>query len=269
MIKHLSYSSINLYLTCARAWRFRYIDKVKTPVAAVLPFGSAFHDAIEYYIGSKTLGEPSPADKIFADSWQKQLEREQQIDFGTETPESLADLGQRMLGSELDVTGGGPNRKVRNASTFLNDIVPMMNGSTPVIEKKITLMVPGVEVPIIGYIDLITSDGVPCDFKTSAKSWYAAKAHEEMQPTFYLAALTQEGIAPDDFRFRYYIFVKTKKPKAQIIETKRTPAQLFWLLEMIREVWDGIRAGVFPPTGPGSWKCSKKYCEFWGMCRGK
>ena len=269
MIDHLSYSSVNLYLTCARAWRFRYIDKIKTPVAAVLPFGSAFHDAIETYLSIKHEKAPAPVSDIFSDSWQRRLEIEQNIDFGDETPESLAELGQHMLGSEVDVTGGGPNRKARNASTFLNDIVPMMEGATPVIEKRISLQVPGVDVPIIGYIDLITQDGVPCDFKTSAKSWYADKAHDELQVDFYLAALLQAGCAPADLKFRYYVFVKTKKPKIQIIETKRNVGQLFWMMDMVGEVWRGIEAGVFPPTGPGSWRCTPKYCDAWNLCRGK
>ena len=271
MIKHLSYSSVNLYLTCARAWKFRYIAKVQTPIAVALPFGSAFHDAIEAYLESSAFGKSDTVTvgDHFNVSWKYHLERDQQIDFGKETPESLRELGQRMLGSEVDVSGDGPNRKCRNASVFLNDIVPQVIDDKPTIEKKVTLSVPGVEVPIIGYIDLITSDGVPCDFKTSSKAWYAAKAHSELQPTFYVAALSQLGQMPDNGKFRYYIFTKTKKPKIQIIETKRTPAQLFWLLDMIREVWVSIQAGVFPPTGPGSWRCNKRFCEFWLLCRGK
>lgn len=271
MIEHLSYSSVSLYLTCARAWRFRYIDKIQTPVSAVLPFGSAFHNAIEEYLKVHALDpkNQTPAIDFFNTSWTAQLEREQQIDWGDETAESLAAMGESMLGAEVDVTGGGPNRKARNASVFLNDIVPMMDGGAPVIEKRVTLQVPGVDVPIIGYIDLITQDGVPCDFKTSARAWYAAKAADELQVDFYLAAMLQDGSAPPGLNFRYYIFTKTKKPKIQIIETSRTVGQLFWMLDMVAEVWRGIQAGVFPPTGPGSWKCTEKYCDAWHLCRGK
>ena len=272
MIKHLSYSSINLYLTCSRAWRFRYVDKVKMPVAVALSFGSAFHNAIEKYIRHQdpTITERGIlVDEFFAETWKAQLAREQQVDFGKESSESMARLGQRMLGTECEVTGGGPNRKIPNASAFLNGIVPMIDDNGPVIEKKITLWVPGVSVPIIGYIDLITQDGVPCDFKTSGKAWWAAKAHDQLQPSFYLAALNQMRQSTQGGKFRYYIFTKTKKPKIQIINTERTFNHLLWLMMLIVDVWHGIQAGVFPPTGPGSWKCSAKFCEFWKMCRGK
>jgi len=93
-----------------------------------------------------------------------------------------------------------------------------------------------------------------------------------MQPTFYLAALSQDDyplVKDGDgaYLFRYYVFVKTKKPKVQIWETTRTVSDLFWLFGLIREVWHGIEAGVFPPN-PETWKCSPRYCEYWGICRG-
>jgi len=79
MIKHLSYSSIQTYLLCPRAWRYRYVEKVQAPVAAVLPFGSAFHNAVEGYIREKATGsEPRPVEEMFRDAWARQLEREQE-----------------------------------------------------------------------------------------------------------------------------------------------------------------------------------------------
>ena len=57
MIEHLSYSSINLYLTCPAAWRFRYVEKPTVPKSVNLVFGSAFHEAVENYVGERTEGE--------------------------------------------------------------------------------------------------------------------------------------------------------------------------------------------------------------------
>ena len=160
-------------------------------------------------------------------------------------------------------------------AALVDALRPLSDDAGPIIEKYITLTVPGVPVPIIGYIDMIESDGIPCDFKTSSKSWNQDQANSEMQPTFYLAALNQAGylpqfVAPDYskvFAFRHYVFVKTKKPRVQIWESTRTVADLFWLFGLIRDVWSGIEAGVFPPN-PTGWKCSPKYCEYWGICRG-
>jgi CRISPR/Cas system-associated exonuclease Cas4 (RecB family) len=266
-VKHLSHSSIQLYLWCPRAWKYRYVDKIKRPVSAVLPFGSAMHSAIEDYVRAYT-NSTNPVSEIFHDAWHSQLAEEKEIAWKKgESAESLAELGQRMTANEIEVTGGGPSRKVRNLSVFLNDLVPAMDGDEPIIEKKVNLNVPGVEVPIIGYIDMIASDGVPVDFKTASRKWYAKKAHAELQPAFYLSSLIQLGTPSPDQRFRYIIITKTKNPVVQVIETKRTIGELFWTLDLIRETWESIKLGAFNPNSTG-WIHSPDYCEFWDICHG-
>lgn len=281
-VRHLSYSSFDLYMTCGRAWEFRYVKKIKGPLSAALPFGSAFHTACEKYISDNvsnnapnvTATGRASAEDIFVNAWARKVQEEGKFIDWDKPSEEYTALGRRMLGGELAVTGGGPNRKVRNASVFLSGVVPMVNEGLASkkrlrIEERVSFTVPGVPVPVIGYIDVVTEDGVPCDFKTSSRAWNAAKAHDSLQPTFYVAALAQSGQVVPDGKFRYYIFTKTKNPKAQIIETKRTPGQLFWLLDALRLMWDGVEAGVFLPSGVGSWKCSDRWCEFWDLCRGK
>jgi len=271
MIDHLSYSSINAYHYCARSWRYHYIDKVPAPTAPALIFGGAFHNAIEAFIEACALGKACAEDtpallKLWSDRWQEKLDRERDIDWSNDGPDELAALGAKML-SKLTVTGNGPKREMATAE-FLSQIVPRVTDGKPEIERRIELHVPGVPVPIIGYIDIITADGVPCDFKTASRSWYGDKADGEMQPTFYLAALAQAGEPVPDGKFRYYVFTKTKSPKAQIIETSRTASDMFWLFEMVQETWKSIEAGSFAPN-PTGWKCSEKYCQYWPICRGR
>lgn len=244
MIDHLSYSSISTYLLCPRSWRFHYVDKIKTPTSPSLVFGSAFHNAVEQHLTTR-----DPIIDLWHQAWADQLEKEQAIDWGEDTPETLCNDGVRMLSHP-------------DAIDVLARIQPKS------IETKVVLDVLNVPVPIIGYVDLIEQDFVPADIKTSNKSWSEDRANTEMQPTFYLAAIMQSG--PNfnrDLKFRYYIFVKTKMPKIQVIETTRTPADLFWLLEMIEDVWQGIEREVFPPN-PGTWKCAPKWCDYWDRCRG-
>jgi CRISPR/Cas system-associated exonuclease Cas4 (RecB family) len=273
MIEHLSHSSVNLYLTCARAWKYRYVERVQTPTASALAFGSAFHEAVgQYIVGNATLEEGLriPVHAIWLGKWADKMESQHDdIAWEENSPEDFKDLALRMLVGELEVTGGGPKRKVRNASVLLNDFKPLIENGAPAVEKYVQFTVPGVPIPIVGYIDLILEDGTPVDFKTAAKAWYAAKAHAELQPAFYLAALSQNGYFVPDNKFLYVVFTKTKTPKVQIVETKRTPAQLFWLADTIRDVWESVERGAFPPSGVGSWKCCAKYCGFWNICMGE
>jgi hypothetical protein len=235
-----------MWLSCPASWKFKYVDKIQTIATPALTFGSAIHTAVEQYLvrEDKNL---KPTD-FWSPAWAAALEK-QPTNWGEDTPEQHFNEGVRILSNE--------------------QIIYNLNTLTAVkIEEMITLRVPGVPIPIIGYIDIQTQDGVPGDFKTSARSWTADKAQAETQSLFYLAALNQDGRTVDGWRFRHYIIVKTKTPQWQMFEHTHKPAEVFWLFGMIQKVWLGISAGVFPES-PVSWKCSEVFCDYWKICRGK
>ena len=255
MIEHLSYSSINTFLLCPRSWRFRYIEKPEVATSPNLVFGSAFHDTIETFLLREDTSVPLAA--IWFECWGKQLEddRNKNISWGDKSEDEFTAMGERMFSHAKTIE-------------TVEAIDPLILDDKPTIEKFIKLHVPGVPIPVIGYIDIITSDGVPGDFKTSAQKWYKSIAADEAQPIFYLAALNQLGYDLNpDMKFRHYIFVKTKTPQIQVIETQRTIDEMFALFDTVTEVWRSIEANVFP-CNYNTWKCSEKWCEYWSNCRG-
>lgn len=259
-VEHLSHSSVNTYLMCPKSWEFRYIKKPRVPVSVALPFGTAIHKAIQTYIAAKAEGHAvKPLVDLWPDSWQGALNEPRNKDNirWDKTYDHYTDLGASML-SAPDVVAA------------VEDIEPMMGVlETPRIEQRITFQVPGVPVPVIGYIDLIEADGVPVDLKTASRKWSKGKEHSEMQADFYLLGLNYEGYDLNpNLQFRYYIFTKTKSPTCQILDTVRCWSDLLFTMKVIKEVWEAIQAGAFPPN-PTGWKCSAKYCEYWSFCRGK
>ena len=254
MLEYLSYSSINLYLTCGEAWKRKYILKEAQPSSPALVFGSAFHGTVEEFISGADV-RYTPAE-LFPFKWRAVLEREgSRVEWGADTPEQHENEGVRILG-------------VPEVYRMIEGITPLVDEQGPYIERKITLNVPGVPIPVIGYIDLMTSDGIPGDFKTSSTKWSQDKAEAEIQPLFYLAALHQAGRTVPGLKFRHYVVTKTKKPDAQVIEHSHTWNEVFWLYELIRRAWQGIEREVFP-TNPGAWLCSSKFCSAWSTCRGR
>lgn len=251
-LNHLSYSSIKCYLDCPANFKFRYIDKLPTKPSPALIFGSAWHGTVETFI--RSAKKPDLL-KTWQDNWGKQLETNQDIEWGDDTPESICNDGVKMAQSA-------------EIQALLSTLKPKRVGEDIWIEKKVELHVPGVSIPIIGYIDFIGEDGIPGDFKTSARSWSDDQAANEMQPLFYLAALNQAGIPTPGFKFRHYIFVKTKTPKVQVFETIYTINDLVFLFKTISNVWDAIQKEAFCENS-GTWLCGSKYCNFWRFCRGK
>jgi len=250
-LEHLSYSSINSYLLCGHAWRLRYVDRVETPILPALLVGSAFHDAIESYIS----GQIPDLENAFEQSWGKQLERGQTVAWDAETPESYKSDGLRLV-------------RAKPVKALADTLRQNFDPETCYIEKRVELKVPGVPVPVVGYIDIITHDGIPGDFKTAVRMWSDSKSGGELQPLFYLAALSQEGQRVPGWTFRHYVISKGQYPDAKTFEVQHKPGELFWLFEMLKAAWQGIEANIFP-MNPSAWKCSQQYCEYWSMCRGK
>lgn len=248
-IDHLSYSSISTYQRCPRKWKFRYLEKIPTISSAPLAFGGAFHNTIEDFIveGGDLLDH-------WEERWMEKTQ-EDDVQFDAEEDEALYQQGVEMFQSPSIREG-------------LSKIKPLWIGDTPMVEQKVSLEVENVPVPVIGYVDIITDDNLPGDFKTSSRKWGESKAQKEIQPLFYLAALDQAGIELPEWTFRHYVFTK-RKYEFQNLESRFNDRQQEWLFQMIQNVWRGIENEVFFENPMSDWACSEKFCEYWSLCRGK
>jgi hypothetical protein len=246
-LDHLSYSSISMFLACGEAWKRKYLLNEPTYATPELAFGTAVHGTVE-----KHIGEGASLLDTWGAEWHKATEGKE-IMWGADTPEQHYNEGLRILGNE-------------QVALSLASIRPLKDGQA--IERKVALNVPGVPIPVIGFIDLIAEDGVPGDIKTSAKSWSQERAQGELQSLFYLAALNQAGQPTPGWKFRHYTIVKTKTPKFEMFEHLHSAGELMFLFDLIQLVWGAISAGMFT-LNPGSWKCSPNFCDFFSKCRGK
>jgi hypothetical protein len=248
MVEHLSYSSISLYLDCPEAWRRKYIAGEPTRKTSNLAFGSAFHSTVERMVQGQ-----QDHFAIWGEEFAKAFTPDVFLEED-ETPEQYYNEGLRILSNSETLSA-------------IAKIKPRFDESGVMIERKVELRVPGVPVPVIGYIDIILEDGTPADFKTSARSWTHEQANNSLQTLFYIAALNQAGIEVN-WRFKHFVFVKTKVPQVQILEHSHKPGELFFLFETIKRVWQGIEK-EFYPLNPTTWRCSEKYCDFYANCKGR
>lgn len=256
-IAYLSYSSISLYLDCSEAWKRKYIDKVPSPPTPTLLLGSAIHDTIENAVRFRVEGSGERAlTEMFAEAWQARVDGAPDCEWAADTPETVQDDGLRIV-------------QGREFASMVRRLTPARDDAGLWIERKVELQVPGVPVPIIGYIDMVTVDGVINDFKTAARMWDANRAKEEIQPLVYLAALNQMGMTVPKNTFRHWVITKGKTPKVVEFENNHTWDSIFWMFEMVRRVWRGIEHEVFVPNPNTAWRCSPKWCPHWSTCRGK
>lgn len=248
-LDHLSSSSFGTFAMCPRKWKFRYVDRVKTPSSPAQVFGSAVHECVEARVvagGGKSLSERWPA------VWATQLAERHDIDWGRVTPEAMLQMGLRLL-------------KSKSVIQVVDSVVPYVDKKgCAYVEHFFKFEVPGVDVPFVGYADVVEDDLTVADFKTSSRRWSAEDAKTEFQPIFYVAGLRQSGLPVRDV-FKHYVLVK-KRPEAQVIETRITQDRIDWLFEQVRQMWKAVQAEAFPVCSPMAWWCSEKWCEHWNRC---
>jgi hypothetical protein len=172
-LKHLSASSMGLFGRCPEAWRNRYILGRKEPPAAAALVGSVFHDTLAYNYEAKII---SHEDKPLAEmveylhdaAWPGALERnggESEIQWRDEAPEDTRADAERAT------------------VAYYQRVVPRIQPVSA--EREHRLHLPGLPVPVLGYTDLVTDEGIVVDTKTGGKTVSKPKAGWILQAGVY------------------------------------------------------------------------------------
>ena len=240
LIDHYSYSSLSLYLRCPRQWKHKYIDKIPQKPSGNMQLGKVMHKAIQ-----SALIEGANMEETI-DSY---LEG-----FNAEEGEAMVMTGDQLAWSKKAILDQDLNEWIQFEGAE----------GTGEVEIRMDFTMPGLPLPLVGYIDYISPDGTVWDFKTSGSSWNEEKAVKETQPAFYAAALVQSGFELP-IKFNYLVLVKNKTPKIQIFELELTEKDLTRAYRMAADAHRGISAELFY-ANPSGWWCSSKTCDFWNIC---
>lgn len=249
-MSHLSSSQINLYLQCSLKYKFQYVDEFPKPFkSSGLAFGSAVHSALSWLNKERMNGNNVALErlhKIFDADWYS-LKAENEIRYKTGEEEmKLTVLGKELLGLYFEE----PYKAVKG--TEIPFAVPIINPQTG----------QRLGIDLEGVIDLIEEDDMITEFKTSAQIMDPKEVATHLQLTIYSYAFEALTHRPPKL-LRVIDFVKTKKPKLILLETKRTKADYLRFFFLSGQVLKGIRSQVFFPRS-GFW-C--KDCEYSDHCR--
>ena len=156
---HLSASSIGDFIECGLLYKFGRIDRIPMEfVADALEFGSTIHRVLESYYQAKMIGDRMSLRDIhefFEKDWRKAAEERENIKYAKGKDfETLLMEGRDLLTAWY--------------MKFLMTISMFWQS-----RKLSVFNIPGVEVPIIGAMDLIEEDEsqtlIITDFKTAAR----------------------------------------------------------------------------------------------------
>jgi RecB family exonuclease len=259
-IDHLSYSSLQTYSTCPKRFFFRYIAKAPSEhVPACLAYGGAVHQAIEGISEARITGQPLPKGSAllnrFDSAWNEAVKQAPEVRFAKdEDAASLRELGRKTLKAyRQQVISERCSRAkviaIEHAVRF------RLLKDAPPIEARLDL------------VELVGSDLVVTDYKTSRSRWNEAKAAENL-PQLVLYSHAVAGMVAElgakRIKPRFVVLTKGANPVVQIVEPAVGQQDAVRLKELAADTWGAIRAGAFPRRV--GWPC--KACQHSRFCMG-
>jgi len=255
---HLSASSINDFMECGLNYKFNRIDKIESEyAAATMLFGSAIHKVLEEFYQAKMKGHRKSPEEIlqrFEFHWNDIISKTSNAGFKEgEDYQSLLQKGWDIL-------------------KVYYEQLPQDHYKVLATENPFSFQIDGVEIPIIGIMDLIEEDDagniVITDFKTSSRSYSKDEIDKNLQLTIYYMAAKRNGFCDREILLKFDCLIKTKTPKFEQYYTARSEEDEKRAIKKIQEVWHGIQKEVFIPND-NSWKCYycqfKQHCDAWFM----
>lgn len=247
---HFSNSQRNCYQTCPRKYYLKYVKKLPLPGEAHLSVGSATHKSAELgYLAKMKSGREEPLSfkqDVFVKSFRSELAR------GVIFKEKDTQASLEAQGLEL----------VRIHHENISAV------TTPLaVEEEVVYHIPGIDVPILLYIDLICAQGgdpdLPeiRDLKTAKAKYDEKAAYTDFQLALYSAAMKNPRVGFD-------VLTKTKKPDYQRLSGVISDRYRDHVLQVFREVYGAIKAGIFPAVQPGKYPCTSEGCGYWNLCVG-
>jgi hypothetical protein len=240
---------------CPEAWRRSYLLGQKTPSGIAALIGHGLHAGSQVNFQPKiTTMEDQPLDIVMdaaADGFEHRGRSE-----GIFLPREDVFYKNRIIGE-------GKDKAVQLAKILREDVAPKIQPL--VVEQRFVIGTKNPEISWLGYIDLITKDKELSDIKTAAKRWSQGEADKSTQGDLYPEMVKQKmGSLPRAISFN--VFVKTKKPKHQKIYRGWHPDDFEALNKRAEVMLRMVKAGIFPGCDSGHWKCSEKWCQYWGTC---
>jgi len=273
-LKEIHISWLNTLFRCGEQFRRRYICGEKIPPDIALIIGSTTHKTIEKNLQEKMITGRLLPKSVISDMAVEDLRNRFEEGINP-NDELLKELGKRKVKNIAE------KQAVACSLVHREKLAPKIN---PVaIEDSFEFSIEGSDWKIKGTSDIEEEKNgriILRDTKTANRKQQEGSADTDMQLTMYsLKVYKQRGKLPDKITKDIIIKPSIKKvldmksikevkenTVIQILETKRTLEDLKPLLKRISLAIKQIEAGIFPPTNPDMYWCSKRFCGFYRTC---
>lgn len=241
-------SGLGMYLKCQKQYFYRYIMGLRMPPKSALTLGGAVDSGVTLNLQTKlTTKEPAAIGDVL-DAYSTEFDRR-----STETDWDGDDAGEQK------------DAGVKLVELHYEKVAPNLEPAT--VQEAFRIETDA-GYAIGGTLDLTTTDGMIRDTKTSAKAYDEDAVSMSIQAAMYdFAYEVKRGEKAKGFAFD--VLKKTKTPAYQEVTGQVSSTQREMLFESISIMHKQIQAGDFLPAPEGGWWCSKKFCGYWPLCKGR
>lgn len=241
-------SAINMFLKCPRQYMYRYMMDLRLPPKSALTLGGAMDAAFTHNFTQKIQSQNDlPVDDVldaFSTAFDK---RTPETDWSGDDPGEQKDLGAKMT------------------KAFQEKASPNIQPKT--VQEKARVETDA-GFAVAGTFDVIDSNDILRDQKSSKNAYSADAVSLEVQPAVY-DFLYQAKYGKKPAGFAFDVITKHKEPRYQEVKGEVTEAQTNQLFETIRAMHSAIERGEFQYASSAGWWCSKDWCGYWSICKGK
>jgi len=242
-------SAINMFLKCPRQYMFRYLMGLILPPKSALTVGRSMDAAFTHNFKQKVMSKQDLPLSDVVDAFSSEFDRcSSGTDWNGEDPGEQKDLGIKMTKAFQEKASAKIQPKtVQESARVETDAGYALAGTFDVVDEQ----------------DIIR------DQKSSKTEYPTDAVSNEVQPAVYDFLYTaKHGKKPKAFAFD--VITKHKKePRYQEVTGEVTEAQTNQLFESINIMHGQIQRGEFQYAPSGAWWCSKDWCGYWHLCKGK
>jgi hypothetical protein len=272
-VDHLSASALGQFSRCPEQFRRVRVLKQRQRPASALIWGNADGDAFDHNFGQKIEShEDLPAGELeekFAACLDERVEQDGgagEVDWSRDCP---GKTGKQAVADVKD-------RGTRLVRVYRELVAPSVQPIA--VQRKFTLDLPGVPVPIIGYIDAET-EPLTLEFKTAGKADTVASHNWRLQGQLYQAvtgkplrwhvknkkATTDKFVVTGDEHEGLRLAFSARAVEATEDRVRRLVAQLAWLWQTYGpdEPWPTHAPDVLGWGNPCTFCGFRSSCAWW------
>ena len=251
----------SMYTGCPRSYYYAYVLGEPRSFGLASSKGKVLHKGVELaLIHKRDTGKTMQYAELLqamSDKWDKEAEYIE--DWGDTNKGEMKDAIQRNFHTYYEIALPRIN-PIKIESTFAKKI-----GSVPV-RGVIDLVEEGVKKNLTVEDDVedgeFPKENIIVDLKTTTKMWAPQMIRYHPQFTIYSIVENTEQVRID------FLIEQKRGIKYERVETERKAIDKRTIVEDLEEMVYNVKKGFFPRCDPTHWKCTPKWCSFYGKCRG-